>query len=134
MKHNPNYLTMRQIIKCGIIALLAMMLFSSCDDNSTNNDGNTGTGTYNYQQVPVNQGYQQVPMNNGGYMYQANSYSGRSAYEIRYELNKAYELLYDMQEQMNNSTGVTRSMYPQMIADQKQFILRLENELANATH
>jgi len=125
---------MKQIIKCGIIAVLAIVLFSSCNDNSTNNDGNTGAGTYNYQQVPVNQGYQQVPMNNGSYMYQTNSYSGRSAYEIRYELNKAYELLYDMQEQMNNSTGVTRSMYPQMIADQKQFILRLENELANATH
>lgn len=59
--------------------------------------------------------------------------SGRDAYQIEYELNKAYELLEGMQRDYENcSSGVIRAQYPQMIADQKQRIRQLEAELRNA--
>lgn len=59
--------------------------------------------------------------------------SGREAYLIEYELNKAYELLESMEEAYANSEGaVVRSQYPRMIADQKERIRQLEAELRNA--
>ena len=59
--------------------------------------------------------------------------SGRDAYQIEYELNKAYELLESMEEGYANSDGVVvRSQYPRMIADQKERIRQLEAELRNA--
>lgn len=66
----------------------------------------------------------------GGY---SSSGSGRDAYQIEYELNKAYELLESMEEGYANSDGVVvRSQYPRMIADQKERIRQLEAELRNA--
>lgn len=59
--------------------------------------------------------------------------SGRSAYEIELDLKKAYELLESMEyDYQQCSSGVTKSQYPSMIADQKAYIRRLENELMNA--
>lgn len=59
--------------------------------------------------------------------------SGREAYQIEYELNKAYELLEGMQQDYENcSSGVIRAQYPRMIADQKERIRQLEAELRNA--
>lgn len=66
----------------------------------------------------------------GGY---SSSGSGRDAYQIEYELNKAYELLEGMQQDYENCTsGVIRAQYPRMIADQKERIRQLEAELRNA--
>lgn len=66
--------------------------------------------------------------NSGGYLQ-----SGRSAYEIQYQLDRAYELLHSMEENYNNCTsGVLRAQYPSMIAEQKRLIMQLENELRNA--
>ena len=59
--------------------------------------------------------------------------NGRSVYEIRRELNEAYELLEDMEYNYENCTGVvTASQYPSMIAAQKARISQLEAELMNA--
>ena len=59
--------------------------------------------------------------------------SGRDAYQIEYELNKAYELLEGMQQDYENcSSGVIRAQYPRMIAEQKERIRQLETELQNA--
>lgn len=59
--------------------------------------------------------------------------NGRDAYQIEYELNKAYELLESMEDAYANSDGVVvRSQYPRMIADQKERIRQLEAELRNA--
>ena len=59
--------------------------------------------------------------------------SGRDAYQIEYELNKAYELLEGMQRDYENcSSGVISAQYPRMIADQKERIRQLEAELRNA--
>lgn len=59
--------------------------------------------------------------------------SGRDAYQIEYELNKAYELLKSMEEAYTNSDGiVVRLQYLQMIAEQKERIRQLEAELRNA--
>ena len=66
----------------------------------------------------------------GGY---SSGGSGRDAYQIEYELNKAYELLEGMQQDYENCTsGVIRVQYPRMIADQKERIRQLEAELRNA--
>lgn len=66
----------------------------------------------------------------GGY---SSGGSGRDAYQIEYELNKAYELLEGMQQDYENcSSGVIRAQYPRMIADQKERIRQLEAELRNA--
>lgn len=66
----------------------------------------------------------------GGY---SSGGSGRDAYQIEYELNKAYELLEGMQRDYENcSSGVIRAQYPRMIADQKERIRQLEAELRNA--
>jgi len=66
----------------------------------------------------------------GGY---SSGGSGRDAYQIEYELNKAYELLESMEEGYANSDGVVvKSQYPRMIADQKERIRQLEAELRNA--
>ena len=66
----------------------------------------------------------------GGY---SSGGSGRDAYQIEYELNKAYELLEGMQRDYENCTsGVIRAQYPRMIADQKERIRQLEAELRNA--
>ena len=66
----------------------------------------------------------------GGY---SSGGSGRDAYQIEYELNKAYELLESMEEGYANADGVVvRSQYPRMIADQKERIRQLEAELRNA--
>lgn len=68
--------------------------------------------------------------NAGGY---SSGGSGRDAYQIEYELNKAYELLESMEEAYANSDGVVvRSQYPRMIAEQKERIRQLEAELRNA--
>lgn len=59
--------------------------------------------------------------------------SSRSAYEIEYDLRKAYDLLESMENDYQNcSSGVMKAQYPNMIADQKALINRLENELRNA--
>ena len=59
--------------------------------------------------------------------------SGRDAYQIEYELNKAYELLEGMQQDYENCTSsVIRAQYPRMIAEQKERIRQLEAELRNA--
>lgn len=59
--------------------------------------------------------------------------SGRSVYEIQYDLDKAYELLEDMERNYANCDGiVASSQYPGMIADQKERIRQLEAELRNA--
>lgn len=66
----------------------------------------------------------------GGY---SSGGGGRDAYQIEYELNKAYELLEGMQRDYENcSSGVIRAQYPRMIADQKERIRQLEAELRNA--
>lgn len=66
----------------------------------------------------------------GGY---SSGGSGRAAYQIEYELNKAYELLEGMQHDYENcSSGVIRAQYPRMIAEQKERIRQLEAELRNA--
>ena len=58
--------------------------------------------------------------------------SGRSAYDIEYDLKKAYELLESMEEDYNNCTSVVlKTQYPRMIADQKERIRQLEAELRN---
>lgn len=58
---------------------------------------------------------------------------GRSAYEIEYDLKKAYDLLNGMEyDYQHCSSGVMKAQYPSMIADQKALIRQLENELRNA--
>lgn len=60
---------------------------------------------------------------------------GRSAQEIRWELDKAYQNLADMQRQYEECTSKTMAtQYPSMIARQQDLIRRLEEELRNATH
>lgn len=69
----------------------------------------------------------------GGYDTYGSGGSGRDANQIRYELNKAYELLESMEEAYANSDGiVVNSQYPRMIADQKERIRQLEDELIYA--
>lgn len=71
----------------------------------------------------------------GGYGggYDGNYSSGRSAYEIEYDLRKAYDLLQSMEEDYRNcSSGVIAAQYPSMIANQQERILQLEAELRNA--
>ena len=63
----------------------------------------------------------------------SSSGSGRSAYDIEYDLKKAYELLESMVEDYNNCTSVVlKTQYPRMIADQKERIRQLEEEFRNA--
>lgn len=63
----------------------------------------------------------------------SSSGSGRSAYDIEYDLKKAYELLESMEEDYNNCTSVVlKTQYPRMIADQKERIRQLEAEFRNA--
>ena len=63
----------------------------------------------------------------------SSSGSGRSAYDVEYDLKKAYELLESMEEDYNNCTSVVlKTQYPRMIADQKECIRQLEAELRNA--
>ncbi len=72
-------------------------------------------------------------MMGGGANGYNSSGSGRGAYQIEYELNKAYELLEGMQQDYENCTsGVIRAQYPRMIAEQKERIRQLEAELRNA--
>lgn len=72
-------------------------------------------------------------MNSGGYDYCGGYSSCRNAYEIEYDLQKAYDLLESMQEEYNNcSSGVIRAQYPYMIAEQRSRIAQLEAELRNA--
>lgn len=72
--------------------------------------------------------------NNGGGYYDGGGYSsGRSAYEIEYDLQRAQELLEDLEESYNEcSSGVLRAQYPSMIAEQRARIAQLEAELRNA--
>lgn len=59
--------------------------------------------------------------------------SGRSAYEIQMDLDKAYRLLDDMERQYQECTSYTvAAQYPSMIADQRERIRRLEEELQSA--
>lgn len=71
---------------------------------------------------------------NGSGYYDGEGYgSGRSAYEIEYDLQKARELLEEMEENYYNcSSGVIRAQYPSMIAEQRTRIAQLEAELRNA--
>ena len=63
----------------------------------------------------------------------SSSRSGRSAYEIQRDLEKAYANLHDMERQYRHcSSGVAASQYPSMIANQRDLIRRLEEELMNA--
>lgn len=74
-------------------------------------------------------------MGGGGYGggYDGNYSSGRSAYEIEYDLRKAYDLLQSMEEDYRNcSSGVIAAQYPSMIANQQERIRQLEAELRNA--
>ena len=74
----------------------------------------------------MNGGNQIIP-NQGGRR------SGRSAYEIQNDLNKAYQLLNSMEENYRNCTSVVvAAQYPNMIANQKERIRQLEAELRNA--
>ena len=59
--------------------------------------------------------------------------SGRSISQIQYDLNKAYDMLADLERNYANCDGiVASSQYPRMIADQKERIRQLEEELRNA--
>lgn len=59
--------------------------------------------------------------------------NGRSAAEIQYDIDRAYDLLHNMEEGYNNcSSGVLSTQYPGMISDQKDFIRQMENELRNS--
>lgn len=61
--------------------------------------------------------------------------SGRTAYEIQRDLDKAYRLLADMERQYQECSSVTiAAQYPAMIQNQRERICRLEEELRNATH
>ena len=58
---------------------------------------------------------------------------GRSADQIRYELQKAYELLEDMKrDYAMTESAVSRSQYPPMIAEMEQRIRALEAEMRAA--
>lgn len=85
------------------------------------------------QQVKQAQAQIDTMMGGGNASGYSSGGSGRDAYQIEYELNKAYELLESMEEAYANSDGVVvRSQYPRMIADQKERIRQLEAELRNA--
>lgn len=59
--------------------------------------------------------------------------SVRSASEIEYDLQKAYDLLESMKNDYNNcSSGVLKAQYPSMIEQQEARIAQLEAELRNA--
>ena len=59
--------------------------------------------------------------------------SGRSISQIQYDLNKAYDMLADLERNYANCDGiVASSQYPRMIAEQKERIRQLEEELRNA--
>lgn len=61
--------------------------------------------------------------------------SGRSRASIQYDLNKAYDLLYDMERYRENTNStVLKMQYDRMIINQKQRINELEAELRNATY
>ncbi len=61
--------------------------------------------------------------------------SGRSAYEIQRDLDKAYQLLADMERQYNECSSVTvAAQYPSMIQNQRNRIWQLEQELRNANY
>lgn len=70
---------------------------------------------------------------NGNADYGSGGNSGRSSYQIEMELRKAYELLQSMEYDYENCTsGVLRAQYSNMIAEQKQRIAQLEQELRYA--
>jgi hypothetical protein len=61
--------------------------------------------------------------------------TGRNAQEIQYDLNKAYDLLADMERQYENCSSVTiATQYPSMIQQQRERIQRLEEELRYASY
>lgn len=68
-------------------------------------------------------------MREGGNGYR----SGRSTYEIEYDLRRANDLLQSMEEDYHNcSSSVIAAQYPSVIANQKELIRQLEAELRNA--
>ena len=61
--------------------------------------------------------------------------SGRSAYEIKRDLDKAYKMLDDMENQYRDCRSRTlAAQYPSMIAKQRERIQRLEDELRHASN
>lgn len=98
-----------------------------------------GVCTAQQAQEAIQAKAQAEAMMNGGYSsgggYSNGGGSGRSVEQIEYDLRKAYDLLKSTQEDYNNCTsGVLKAQYPQMIADQKAYIARLEAELRNAQY
>ena len=70
-----------------------------------------------------------------GFMAPTHQSTGRSAQEIQYDLNKAYDLLADMERQYENCSSVTiAAQYPSMIQQQRERIQRLEEELRHASY
>lgn len=85
------------------------------------------------QQVMQAKAQVDAMMGGGGSAGYSSGGGARDAYQIEYELNKAYELLEGMQRDYENCTsGVIRAQYPRMIAEQKERIRQLEAELRNA--
>jgi len=67
--------------------------------------------------------------------YPTSSGRGRSAYEIQRDIEKAYRLLDDMERQYRECTSHTiAAQYPSMMAKQREFIQRLEDELRHASY
>ena len=78
---------------------------------------------FNDINIMIDEGYDNVE----GYI------SGRSASEIEYDLQKAYDLLESMRnDYINCSSGVLKAQYPSMIEQQEAKIAQLEAELRNA--
>ena len=100
----------------------------------------TCQGCGGYGQVTVAQAKQiEVAINQMNDVMNSNDeYSGgenteRSSYQIEMELKKAYELLQGMEYDYENCTSVVlRAQYSNMIAEQKQRIYQLEQELRYA--
>lgn len=141
-----------------VIILLGLILISCTSTNS--NSGNEssqqmvicpmcgGSGTFEYMPGDIFAPREQCAGCNGTGMCteeQANNIqsfmnpsvqrTGRSAQEIQYDLNKAYDHLADMERQYENCSSVTlKAQYPSMIQQQRERIQRLEEELRYASY
>ena len=142
-----------------VVILLIGLMVLSCTSTKTNSESESlkrsvicpmcgGTGTFEYIPGDIMTPREQCVGCNGtgmcteeqarniqGFMTPTHQSTGRSAQEIQYDLNKAYDLLADMERQYENCSSVTiAAQYPSMIQQQRERIQRFEEELRHASY
>lgn len=142
-----------------IVFLFIGLMMISCTSTNTNSENESsqrsvicpmcgGSGIFEYIPGDVMAPREQCAGCNGtgwcteeqaqniqSFMNPAVQRTGRSSQEIQYDLNKAYNLLADMERQYEECSSVTiAAQYPSMIQRQREHIMRLEEELRLASY